>query len=555
MGHSTRLLIVALAIFFGLAGRLDATTYYIAANGSDSNTGTINTSPWLHAPGMPNCTGNCAKTIPQPGDKFIFRGGDTWHLANSSASPYTGGTWVWQWSGGSSNCNYPTATSSCIYIGTDQTWYSGTSFTRPKLNFDNPTSTSLVSSCAYSDLMGVNIGNGSYRNINYVIFDDFELYGKCWSAASPNNWIWFWGIYDTFTNNYFHGWTETTGLASGGDEDPMIAGDGQQVNAVGGVTHNVYAYNVFDGSDSYCTGLNTCSGGPMIANDQYDVEHNVCRWMTNCISGTSNNLATAHDNLFEYIYGSWDGGTHTNVLEMNGQQISGSNVSIYNNTIRHINVGMILDVWVPSGGAAYVFNNVIYDLRGGAGVNCMQVENANPSAAASVYFTNNTVDHTASTCMIRPIPGEGQVWNGTVYFQNLHSIGSITSVSQMESSCGSGNTCTWIDNGNEVFQTESVANGQGYTSSNNYQPTAISNATYHAGGNLSSSCSTYSSDSALCSGSTGGVTNTAGSGADPILSIPSPLLRGTTWDAGAYQYSGLTSSLPNAPTGLVASVQ
>ena len=42
-----------------------ATTYYIAANGSDSNNGTSKTTPWLHAPGMPNCTSNCACDDPE----------------------------------------------------------------------------------------------------------------------------------------------------------------------------------------------------------------------------------------------------------------------------------------------------------------------------------------------------------------------------------------------------------------------------------------------------------------------------------------------------------
>lgn len=67
-------------------GSAFGSTYFIAANGSDSNNGSSKTTPWLHAPGMPNCTGKCASTTPKPGDQFIFRGGDTWHFGNSSAS-------------------------------------------------------------------------------------------------------------------------------------------------------------------------------------------------------------------------------------------------------------------------------------------------------------------------------------------------------------------------------------------------------------------------------------------------------------------------------------
>ena len=65
--------------------------YFIAANGSDSNSGTSEASPWLHAPGMGNCSNTCAGVSPNTaGIGFIFRGGDTWHFGNSSATPYTG---------------------------------------------------------------------------------------------------------------------------------------------------------------------------------------------------------------------------------------------------------------------------------------------------------------------------------------------------------------------------------------------------------------------------------------------------------------------------------
>ena len=116
-----------------ITGNLSATTYYIAANGSDSNSGTSNTTPWQHAPGMPNCSATCAGTNPQPGDKFIFRGGDTWHFSNSSAAAYIGGSWNWNWAGSSGGCNFDATVgavvrSSCIYIGVDQTWYAGASW-------------------------------------------------------------------------------------------------------------------------------------------------------------------------------------------------------------------------------------------------------------------------------------------------------------------------------------------------------------------------------------------------------------------------------------------
>jgi hypothetical protein len=59
--------------------------FYIAANGSDSNSGISEASPWVHAPGMPNCaSGSACHITPVAGEGFIFRGGDTWHYFTGS---------------------------------------------------------------------------------------------------------------------------------------------------------------------------------------------------------------------------------------------------------------------------------------------------------------------------------------------------------------------------------------------------------------------------------------------------------------------------------------
>src|SRR5437660_1067347 len=80
-----------------------ATTYYIAANGSDSNNGTSKTTPWAHLPGMATWTGGHAPTA---GDTFILRGCDVWGNANFPI--------MWTWSGSSS---------SPIVIDRDTAWY------------------------------------------------------------------------------------------------------------------------------------------------------------------------------------------------------------------------------------------------------------------------------------------------------------------------------------------------------------------------------------------------------------------------------------------------
>src|SRR6185437_3670176 len=96
-------------------------TFYIAASGSDANNGTSKSTPWAHVPGMPNCTGTCAATTPQPGDSYILKGCDTWGNASFPIS--------WDWSGTSA---------SRIYIGVDKTWYNSgvcpSGWNRPIMN-------------------------------------------------------------------------------------------------------------------------------------------------------------------------------------------------------------------------------------------------------------------------------------------------------------------------------------------------------------------------------------------------------------------------------------
>jgi hypothetical protein len=77
-----------------------ATTYYVAAAGSDSNNGTATGTPWAHSPGMPGCANTCAGVTLQPGDSVLFNRGDAWYgqtltapASGSSGSPITFGAY------------------------------------------------------------------------------------------------------------------------------------------------------------------------------------------------------------------------------------------------------------------------------------------------------------------------------------------------------------------------------------------------------------------------------------------------------------------------------
>jgi len=567
---------IPVALFILIAGFVTipsafATTYYIAASGSDSNNGTSKTTPWLHAPGMKNCSGTCASASPKPGDQVIFRGGDTWHFGNSSLSPYTGACtqypgsvtcWLWQW-GGSSG--------SPIYIGVDQTWYSGSSWVRPVMTGDNALSTGFVSGCTYDDSTTIFLAlSGS----NYLTLDNFDWQGACLAATSVTGQYIFnkANSHTIIENNYFHGMT-----AAVSSQDNFFAIMGNHANGL--VTYNQIVGNVFDCSDcsqgvqgsaacnqGFFPNTSACVMGGGVYSEAYDIHDNVFRYMSNMV--VVNNGYTAHDNLFEYNYESYSPSAiapHPNVINQVGN-IPGTNIYFYNNVMRHVYSSEAL--YLTVGANAYVFNNVAYDIGdnglGGGGVPfaCYSMGTVSNTGSEQLYFYNNTSDGTPNAdgeggCQVNASGANSpnEAWNGTFNFENNHFIGYSPATLSSFIHVSSGASETTVDNGHEIFQTEAVANGQGYTASNAYAPTSGSGGTVGAGVNLASLCSTFSSDSELCGGTSGGASEQSGSGGEiagyptiPMVARPS----GGAWDAGAYELGG---ALPAPGTGLTAVVQ
>src|SRR5438046_6716039 len=81
--------------------------------GSDSNNGTSKSTPWKRCPGMGGFTGTYTHAA---GDRFIFRGGVTW--PNGCFGMNINGR-----SGTAGNYDY---------YGVDQTWFTGSPWSRPK---------------------------------------------------------------------------------------------------------------------------------------------------------------------------------------------------------------------------------------------------------------------------------------------------------------------------------------------------------------------------------------------------------------------------------------
>ncbi len=514
---------VCVAVF---ADHAFGTTYYIAASGSDSNSGTSMSSPWLHAPGMPTCAATCASVTPNPGDQFIFRGGDTWHFGNSSASPYTGGTWTWTWNGTSS---------SYIYIGVDQTWYSGSSWTRPILTGDNPTSTVAVSSCTYTT--GSENQLVSFNGTEYHTFDNFEMTGYCQASSSVS----YGGdayivVGDTgpeeYENIYAHGWTHLAWSCGSYCFDSNVfvgASQGQEV---------LYQV-VIDGSDSDPAGI------AADFNAVYDIHDSVIRYTANLLGG---NCHTFHDNLVEYSYEPGDGVAHGNIYECNGEASASTPNSFYNNVIRNagLTVAMGVGLWPEPGTSQtdYYFNNVVYnnDCDSGACFNLGQ----NSSNQGTLVLFNNTMQTSGGTALVKD--------NGTTTYthplltDNNHWI---TSASNGVSTAGSWTSTT------DLTMSPTTATTDGYTASEPfaYSPTASGDPTVGKGTSTQSTyCAALSGDSlayAACQKSTDyGVAYNSTNHTVTLSSGLAAAALNATPNIGAYQY-GQAPGVPTNLTGIV----
>jgi len=476
-------------------------TYYISTIGSDSNDGTTNSTPWLHAPGMSNCSAACSAATPKPGDRFIFRGGETWHTSNG---PVIGLPWIWTWSGTSTEP---------IYVGVDKTWFAARAWSRPVLDMDNPLSTDRPERCTYDD---TDVTAVSLKDVHYVNFDNFEFTGKCWGGNPHAASLFRSGSNITISNSYFHGWTMTA--HAGDDTHYMILGAG------GGITNNVVVGNVFDGSDSSLGKTPKKASGFAIYAECYDVHQNIFRRVSN--GPVCSNLTYVHDNLFEQMYNPMEKNFHHgNVVESLGGLEEGSTY-FYNNVVRQTDEGVT--IWLQ-GHVLYNFNNVFYDI--GNPTNCLM---QNPpgfragTGSATSHIYNNTF---VSPCNLRFSAANNTTpsWSGSVYFANNHFIGFSSLPASTD--CRASTSCEIHDKGNNLFQNKPKANAEGYSPASAYAPTSTNGGTVGGGLNLFAMCETIP---ALCSttslGVTDGAENTVAYPAIPIL----PRSSSDSWNVGAY---------------------
>jgi hypothetical protein len=553
--------------------------YFIAANGSDSNAGTSESSPWLHAPGMPNCTANCAAVKPAGGKGFIFRGGDTWHFGNSSATPYTGGTWDMysqNWGTSSSCIGFGLTTSGCIYYGVDTNWFAGSSWARPILTGDNPTSTTLVSSCAHQvPNTGQYVTNTLTSMAPNSILDNFELTGLCSNDSNPvsgktSTYIAYMGTGTGGTgmaiveNVYIHGWSATTSAGQTGNNQPGTL--------IGGGFNGLQAFDhiVIDGQDS-----NPGSFAWGTFPSFYHLRDSIIRYTNQGVGQWCHDI---HDNIFEHLYNHNAGaGSHTNILECNdesngaaaNQPQNTANV-FYNNIVRHddasyAGTGQVHLWFCPETVPEYWFNNVMYDVASGNDWDYAGPPIYTCSNTGGQYMFNNTLVDVQQPCSVSNVGHGGQ------YLTVLNEL-------LINTPFDSGSTaCTGASNATNIALSDSVATTQGYTigsagtsGQNNdcandttpCAPTASSNSTVNAGGNHQAYCTAlaaFTTEPAISTEAANACKygTTDGCAYDTtrhVMNCPeqTPAARSTAnaWDSGAGQIS--PSQGPQPPTDLKA---
>jgi len=532
------LILLSLALIPGAAA---ASTHYISSSlGNDSNSGTSTTSPWAHAPGMKTCAANCAAYTPVAGDQFIFYGGDTWTVSNFQ--------WNIRWSGSSG---------SPIYFGVDTTWYNGSvcgsAFCQPIFDFQN---TIVSSTCSGVTCAGV------FVQANYVTIDNIEFL----HFRMPNA-----NIRSQFRADIIHGPDTGGGTQAYGDviqnclfKDwgmegtvaPGTSADLGQAAVNGGFLGTSalqFIGNTIDDQNGSCGSPTTgCYTGAGIAAG-YITKSNVCRYTNNCfdvaVPGTLLEGNVIHDMYLSTDTASGsDTGNHEN-------QIYGKCWGYYiGNVVYNTPAGATLQLYPSStcqiaGQTFYTANNM-FDMSGSYS-NCWvdrgpwnfyHYNDTCKTPSATAYFSRSS-DGGGCPNSIHIINADVILdsYGGTTSPQTTSATGtSLTPFANVDSGCSTAVSVT-----TSVGMSTAAANNQGYSLSNWWQPTLASNATVGVGTNESSQCS--GSFASLCS---------ALNPTDPLVSLVSRLTS-TSWDVGAYQFSGTTDASSTTlapPTGLSATV-
>ncbi len=514
-----------LAVLLGIAlisGKAFATTYYIDyGGGSDANNGTSKSTPWQRLPGMQGASGNASGHNPVPGDNFILKGGVTWPASVFGMQMvYTGSS--------SSTSQAGCTGSGCIYIGVDQSWYVGGSWSRPIFDGGGTQPAPFPGGLPGTviDLYG-----------GYFIIDNIEFAHWAQTSDAPGTVtiVSMRGSHEETRNSYFHGWSHS-GAAT--HDNMQIFGGG--ASCPPDLTSSIHD-NVADGGDTT---------EDMIEFAHPGVGYIYNNYIAHVHNGVVGSAIYVFQNTFLHVNGSFDPTSHGNVVESTGCQLI-----VYNNYSNDANGGSSIFNGPHDGTVDYDFNNVFVNQQNAA----IQIDNNEllTGTGAGIYVFNNTLQSPAGFSGLG-INGPNRVGYPNLPFMtvyNNHLIGDYTSVNF-------GTAVTSQKQSNNVGQTNSAAASVGYTLGSLYPfaPSSASGQTIAAGltgPTLAGICSSIPSTNIAAASTACMSDTTVGVGynvSTHTVIVPNrnsnarPL--GIAWDAGAYQFGASSQTSPVPPTGL-----
>lgn len=450
-------------------------SYYVDfSGGSDSNAGTSTGVPWKHIKGMTGCTSTCNSATLTGGDTVYFKGGVTW----TSSFP-------WTLSGGSS---------STITYTTDQSWYSGASFSQPVFDYQGAGSgsTGMVVGASWTTLNDLQFVNCSiaqtansdkclvYTNTHDVVVTNSTFACECWitiympfsDGASHSNF--------TLTGNDFSHTSGALWFASSAASTTMhnltynYNTFHDYTSQIGGGVHGDGALHLFNSpyadATQYADGIQFCN------NRFYGDFRNSFAGggaMTALFFTEGSFSGTICNNDFSYSPAGGAGEFQALILLDGKSNSHTSNWGVYNNSLALIgtnSVSAAFDIVGQTGSNISYKNNIIYSPQ-----YCIYVEDSGSATAL-------TSDYNMLTCS-----------------GGLDYVGSIKSYSQWQALGYDANSITgsnpsWVSApGNENINLGSPAIAVG--------------------------------------------TDLTGLGITILDSDFSGISRGTSWDIGAYQFS------------------
>jgi hypothetical protein len=539
MNRLVRFSILTLAIGFTLmiAQNASATNYYISTSGSDSNSGTSESNPWAHLPGMPTYTGG---HTPVAGDTFTLRGCDDWGNSNFPIN--------WTYSGTSN---------SLINVTVDKTWFNSavcpSGWNRPIFDAQKAVISSAGAECGGPVHNVFIINTGSYTTFAWI-----EAKGLAWAGGCGNSGIGYMNgtpSNDTYDNWYIHSFYPTTGNSSDSSNAFWVQYPGGACG-VEATPNCTLSNTVINDCDVQGTGQVQYGGGLGGFNSIGNI--------FTCVAGaikTYGGGILAYNNIQRVA--EVPNGGHPNCIETLAAVTTGVIYYIHDNYIQETTGGGCEGGQVGNPGEAdYMWNNVWYMV--GSGANQPQVPQSD-GANWSLYFWNNT-SYVAAGCISTGVHGTGIV---NFYAQNNHCINDNGYT--VNGNTGSGNA-PLVPTGasgvsNNLNMTTATAATQGYSTTNNFAPTSASDSTVGAGTSLStllnttwpgqiSGTNTTTLEASNPVGTNGACAQQSVSGVvESVCPTLTPTVRGGSWDIGAYEWGSGSAGAPNPPTGLLATVQ